>query len=36
MNKQDLEDIIKFAEERNLMQEPFDEVYEMWLESKQG
>ena len=34
MNKEDLENILKFAEENNLMQEPFDKVYEMWLKQK--
>lgn len=34
MNRQDLENMLKFAEENNLMQEPFDKVYEMWLKQK--
>ncbi len=35
MSKEDLENMLKFADDNNLMQRPFDEVYEMWLKSKQ-
>ena len=35
MNKEDLENILKFADDNNLMQEPFETVYEMWKNSKQ-
>ncbi len=34
MNRQDLENMLKFAEENNLMHEPFDKVYEMWIKQK--
>lgn len=35
MSKEDLENLLKFAEDKGLMQEPFDVVYGMWLEQKQ-
>lgn len=35
MSKEDLENILKFANDKNLMQEPFERVYEMWKNSKQ-
>lgn len=35
MTKSDLENILKFANDKNLMQEPFEKVYELWLKSKQ-
>lgn len=30
MSRQDLQDIIKFAKERNLMSKSFPEVYNLW------
>ena len=35
MSKKDLENILKFADDNNLMQEPFEKVFEMWKNSKQ-
>lgn len=35
MSKEDLENILKFADDNNLMQEPFKRVCEMWKNSKQ-
>ena len=29
MSKEDLENILKFADDNNLMQEPFEKVFEM-------
>lgn len=34
MTRADLENILKFANDKNLMQEPFEVVYEMWKSSK--
>ena len=35
MSKEDLENILKFADDNNLTQKPFFEVCEMWKKSKQ-
>ena len=35
MSKEDLENILKFADDNNLTQEPFFEVCEMYKNSKQ-
>lgn len=35
MSKEDLENMLKFADDNNLMQEPFEKVFEMWKKSKQ-
>lgn len=34
MNKKDLKDILKFAEDNNLMQVSFEKVCEMWKNQK--
>lgn len=34
MSKKDLEDILKFADDNNLMHEPFDKVYELYKNQK--
>lgn len=34
MSKKDLEDILKFANDNNLMQEPFDKVCELYKNQK--
>lgn len=34
MSKEDLKNILKFANDKNLMQEPFETVYEMWKNSR--
>ena len=35
MSKEDLENILKVANDKNLMQEPFEKVCEMWKNSNQ-
>lgn len=35
MNKEDLENILKFADNNNLLWKPFETVYKIWKNSKQ-